>query len=203
MHRSQPHPFLCPATLRLRVAKKGSQELSHPPPVAPVCTLELPPRCNLSLACLPCAGEISAIFLCAKEGALPSSWGGMKTPGVCRGSPHPLCMAWHSFGDSVIGTVSKEGQNPTQVPARLDTWALWWECVAQGKPPGAKFVVIQPPSRPQALENTVMVNVRPCRAGLWHCFSPLPAFVGGNPLHICGYLSHLFSCVLLLATRGR
>ena len=69
------------------------------PHMAPVCMLNfLPGAASALLAFLPCAGEISAIFLCTKEGALPSSWGGMKIPGVCRGSPHPLCMAWYSFG---------------------------------------------------------------------------------------------------------
>lgn len=74
--------------------------LSHPP--SPLLTWYarwnfLPGAASALLAFLPCAGEISAIFLCTKEGALPSSWGGMKTPGVCRGSPHPLCMGWYSF----------------------------------------------------------------------------------------------------------
>ena len=82
------------------------------------------------------------------------------------------------LGDSVIGTVSKEGQNPTQGPTRLDTRVLWSECVAQGNPPGAKIEVIQPLCPLQALENTVMINVHPCTARLWHCFSPFPAFVG-------------------------
>ena len=88
------------------------------------------------------------------------------------------------LGDSVIGTVSKEGQNPTQGPTRLDTRVLWSECVAQGNPSGAKIAVIQPLSPLQALENTVMINVHPCTARLWHCFSPYPAFVGRSPLHV-------------------
>ena len=91
----------------------------------------------------------------------------------------PCVWAGTLFGDSVIGTVSKEGQNPTQGPTRLDTQVLWWECVAQGNPPGPEIAVIQPLSPPQTLENTVLT------ARLWHCFSPFPAFVGRNPLHVC------------------
>ena len=180
-----PAPSLpLPSRTRLPVAVKGSQECAHPPPwLLHVLRSFLPGAASALLACLV-LGK-SQPFSCVQGGSPAKQLGWNENSRCLQRVSSPLVCGLALFGDSVIGMVSKQGQNPTQGPARLDTWALWWECVAQGKPPGAKFVVTQPPSWPQALENTVMTNVHPCRAGQWRCFSPLPALVGGNPLHIC------------------